>query len=80
VTADQVRDMVRRIIEEAPLSVDGLAEAAGVSRHALYAWAAGRRNPTPENLNALADALDRRGSELHDLAEELRKAAGGSES
>ena len=39
--------MVREIIEIAPLSVDGLAEEAGVTRHTLYAWAAGRRNPTP---------------------------------
>ena len=39
------------------------------------AWRAGLRNPTPENLAALADALERRGSELQELAQELREAA-----
>lgn len=73
-TADQVRAMVQRILEVAPMSVDGLAEEAGVSRHTLYAWAAGRRNPTPENLESLVAALDRRSGELAQLAEELRRA------
>ena len=38
-------------------------------------WSAGHRNPTPENLAALADALERRGGELQALAKELREAA-----
>lgn len=67
--------MVQQILERAPLSIDGLAEAAGISRHTLHAWAAGRRNPTPENMRALADALDAQGDELHELAAELRREA-----
>ena len=77
VSLERVREMVKRILDAAPLSVDGLADAAGVSRHTLYAWAAGRRNPSPENLQKLADALDARGEDLHGLADELRKEAAG---
>ena len=32
------------------------------------------RNPTSENLDALADALDRRGGDVHELAQQLQQA------
>lgn len=76
VTTERIQAMVRRIIEQATLDVNGLADEAGISRASLYAWADGRRNPTPENLARLADALDRRSGELAALADELRKAGG----
>lgn len=69
-------EMVQRILEVAPLTVEALAEEAGVTRHSIYSWASGRRNPTPESLAKLADALEKRGGELTDLARELREAAG----
>lgn len=69
------RKMIQRILDKAPLSIDGLADEAGISRHTLHAWASGRRNPTPENIAALADALERRGGELVKLAEQLREEA-----
>ena len=55
-------------------TVDELAAEVGVSRATLYAWRNGKRNPTPENLARLADALERRGGELSELAAKLREA------
>ena len=66
--------MIQSILEAAPLSIDSLAKEAGVSRGTLYLWMNGKRNPTSENLDALADALDRRGGKLHELAKQLRQA------
>ncbi len=66
--------MIQSILEAAPLSIDGLAKEAGVSRATLYAWMNGSRNPTSENLAALANALERRGGELRELAKQLRRA------
>ncbi len=37
-------------------------------------WMNGKRNLTSENLDALADALDRRGGDLHELAQQLQQA------
>ncbi len=51
-----------------------LADEVGVSYASIRAWADGRRNPTPENLAALADALERRGGELQEIAKRLRQA------
>ena len=73
-TSEWVREMIQKVLEAAPLTIDGLAKEAGVSRGTLYLWMNGKRNPTSENLVALADALDRRGSDLHELAEQLRQA------
>ena len=55
-----------------------LADEVGVSYASIHSWADGRRNPTPENLAALADALERRGGELQDLAEHLRRSGASS--
>ena len=49
-----------------------LADEVGVSYASIRAWADGRRNPTSENLAALANALERRGGELQELANQLR--------
>lgn len=66
---------IRRVLKDATGSVEALAEAVGVVPATLWAWAAGRRSPRRENLEALADALERRGGEFLELAEEIREAA-----
>lgn len=66
---------IRRVLRDATGSVEVLAEAVGVVPATLWAWAAGRRRPQRENLEALADALERRGGELLELAQEIREAA-----
>ena len=73
-TPEQVREMIQKVLEAAPLTIDSLAKEAGVSRGTLYMWMNGKRNPTSDNLAALADALDRRGGDLHELAKQLRQA------
>lgn len=69
--------MIREAAEIAAGKLEDLAAEAGVSYASLKAWIDGRRNPTPENLRRLADALDRRGSELQELAKALREEAAG---
>lgn len=66
--------LIRRALREASGSVEALAEGAGVVPATLWAWAAGRRSPRRENLEALADALEARGDTLHGLAREVREA------
>ena len=68
--------MIQEALKVATGSLQEIAEAAGVSYDTLWAWSNGRRNPTPENLAKLADALERRGGELVKLADALRKEAG----
>ncbi len=65
--------ILQAVLDQAPLSVSELAIQAGVSRHTLYAWAAGRRNPSPENLAKFVGALDRHGGELTEFVGELRE-------
>ena len=67
--------MIERALDGATWSMEEIASAAGISVDSLYAWKVGRRNPTPENVAALADALERRGGELTKLAEALRREA-----
>jgi transcriptional regulator with XRE-family HTH domain len=69
--------MIEQVLAQTRVTVDELADEAGVSRATLYAWRNGKRNPTADNLARLADALERRGGELTKLAAELRKAADG---
>ena len=52
------------------------AKVEGVSYASLKAWIDGRRNPTPQNLRRLAAVLERRGGELLELADGLRREAG----
>jgi len=72
----RMQKMMEQVFNRAVPNVDAFAEEVGVSRATLYAWRNGKRNPTPENLAKLADAIERRGGELQALADELRKAAG----
>lgn len=75
-TQDRKSATVQHILKKAPLSVDGLADAAGLSRQDLHAWATGRSIPTSEELTALADALDWYVGEFQVLADELRREVG----
>lgn len=68
--------MIELALDRAAASLEDLANDVGVSYNTLHAWRTGRRNPSPENLARLADALEKRGGELTDLARELREAAG----
>lgn len=68
-------DIIKQVMAAAVPNVDSFAEDVGVSRATLYAWRNGKRNPTPENLTRLADALERRGGELVELADALRQEA-----
>jgi transcriptional regulator with XRE-family HTH domain len=68
--------MIDKALDKATGSLQTIADDAGISYDTLWAWKTGRRNPTPENLARLADALDRRGGELVKLAEALRKEVG----
>jgi transcriptional regulator with XRE-family HTH domain len=66
--------MIQQALRTAAGSLEDLAEEVGVTYASLKAWADDRRNPSPENLARLADALERRGGELTKLAAELRGA------
>ena len=66
--------IVQEALDASSGTVSALAEEAGASRESLHAWAAGRRNPSPENRQKLAEALRRRGGELARLADELEAA------
>ena len=66
--------MIAQALQRSATSLQSLADEVGVSYDSLRAWATGRRNPSPENLARLADALERRGGELSELAQKLREA------
>lgn len=76
---EEVHGLVEEIIAVAAGSIENLAEEAGVSYAALYGWASGRRNPTAENLLALAKVADRRSDSLRELAASIRALAKGEE-
>jgi transcriptional regulator with XRE-family HTH domain len=69
-----MRALIQRVLDEAPFSMRQLADEAGISYDAVRSWASDRRTPRPENLEHLADALEQRGSRLHEIADELRRA------
>jgi transcriptional regulator with XRE-family HTH domain len=69
-----LRALIQRVLDDAPFSMRQLAEEAGISYDAVRSWASDRRTPRPENLEHLADALQRRASRLHAIADELRRA------
>lgn len=67
--------IVQEALDAAAGSVEELAEEVGVKPHTLWSWRSGRRKPRPENVEALADVLERRGGRLSALAGELRASA-----
>lgn len=72
----RLHEMIDQALDRAAASLEDVARDVGVSYETLYAWKNGRRNPSPENLARLADALEKRGGELTELARELREEAG----
>lgn len=68
--------MIDRAARIAAGNLEELAAEVGVSYASLKAWIDGRRNPTPDNLRKLADVFARRGGELQQLAEDLRREVG----
>jgi transcriptional regulator with XRE-family HTH domain len=76
-----VRAMIQRVLDEAPFSMRQLAEEAGISYDAIRSWAADRRTPRSENLEHLARALERRGTRLQAIADDVRQVtrSGGND-
>ena len=70
-----IQAMIQRVLDDAPFSMRQIAEEAGVSYDAVRSWATNRRTPKAENLVQLADALRRRGDQLHVISDELQKIA-----
>ena len=56
-------------------SVESLANSADLSPHTIWSWTSGRRSPSGESVERLADELERRSDALAVIAEKLRKAA-----
>lgn len=69
--------LIRRALREGPFDMKDLATEAGISYDALYSWAKGRRNPTPESIAQLAAGLRARAAKLVKLAEELEGGRSG---
>lgn len=67
--------MLDRALRVVMGNLQELADEAGVAYSTLRAWADGRRNPSPDSLMRIADALERRGGELTKIAKALRKEA-----
>lgn len=67
--------MLQKVLQSAPFSMRDWAEQAGVSYPAFRSWAYGRRVPSTDRVEDLADALDARADRLRQLARELRSAA-----
>lgn len=63
--------MVVRAIEAAAGGIEQLAADVGVSYATMWAWANGKRNPTPANLRKLARVLRRRSVKLEELANRI---------
>lgn len=72
-----LRELIQRVLDEAPFSMRQLAEEAGISYDAIRSWATERRTARQENVSQLASALDRRGERLRLLAAELREVTRG---
>lgn len=71
----EVEDMIQDALDQATPTVQELADDLGVTADAVWSWAAGRRSPGPERLEALADALEDRSERLAEIAADLRAHA-----
>ena len=49
---------MNEVLKQCHVEVTDLAERTGLTKTMLWGYAAGRRNPTPENLCLIADALN----------------------
>ena len=71
----EITGLIQEATNAAAVSIDGLAEAAGISPHSIWAWIAGRRSPRGDSVLKLADELETRSAKLAQLGQRLRKAA-----
>lgn len=70
---------MREALEAVAPTLREIAAECGFSYGTLRAWKAGIRNPSPSQLDKLADALERRGGRLAELAGDLRAEAKGGD-
>ena len=75
---EEVSTMLQRILQGAPFSMKDWAEGSGVSYPSFRSWAYGKRVPTPDKIERLAEALEGRADQLRRMAEELRQGAEAS--
>lgn len=73
--SEELRALIRRVVEESSIPQAQLARDAGLSYATLRAWILGSRTPRPESLVQLAEGLESRADALRGLANELRRAA-----
>lgn len=64
-----------RAVERATFGVKEILASAGLSYDALASWRAGRREPTSDSLERLAEAFESHAQELEKQAAALRKNA-----
>lgn len=67
--------IIQRVLEATSGGIERLAAELGLHYNTVWSWKEGRRRPSSENLRRLAAALERRGTELHALADDLRRHA-----
>jgi transcriptional regulator with XRE-family HTH domain len=70
---DDSKQAVAESLGQARVSLTSIAHTAGLSYATLHAWWKGRRNPTPEGLARVAQALECKSGELTELARRLRE-------
>ena len=71
---EELRALVRRVVEDSRLSQQQIARDAGMSYAALHAWIIGTRTPRSDSLLQLAAGLELRADTLRKLATELRES------
>lgn len=66
---------VQRFFHIVTQSIGDIADAVGASYDTVRSWSVGRRSPSPEHLEQLADLAEEHGERLRRLAVKLRDAA-----
>lgn len=66
---------VTRLFHLLTRTIGEIADIVGASYDAARSWSQGRRSPSAEHLERLADLAEEHGEELRDLASDLRDAA-----
>lgn len=73
--SEELRALIRRVVDESGLSQYQLARDAGLSYATLHAWIIGKRAPRAESLLQLAEGLEARADQLRRLAEKVSRGA-----
>jgi transcriptional regulator with XRE-family HTH domain len=74
-TRKEVVLAVQNALQNGPFSLHQLADKAGVGYETLRQWAAGKRNPKPDNVDRILTALDEQADEIKQLVAEARALA-----